>query len=184
MAVLRCVNERQAARRAALGEVIERRRSRMVALAKRVLGDEETARDAVQDASLLALRALDGFADRARLSTWLHRIVVNTALLQLRRDRRRRYEPLETLDSGAFLDVTSPPPEATVAQRQVRALVRRSIDALPPTQRTILRLRDLYDLDTVESATRLGLSPNVVKVRLHRARQALRRRLEGMALAG
>ncbi len=70
-----------------------------------------------------------------------------------------------------------------VVRRQVRALVRRSIDDLPPAQRTILQLRDLHDVDTGEAARRVGVSPNAAKVHLHRARQALRRRLEALAPA-
>lgn len=155
---------------------------RMLAVARRLLGNEDEARDALQEAFVAAFRNLDGFAGQARLSTWLHRIAVNAALMRIRRRRARPEEPIEPLLPTFLADGHQAAPavswaenaEQLVARREVRALVRRSIDRLPPTYRTVLVLRDLEELDTGEVAARLGISPNAVKVRLHRARQALR----------
>ena len=155
---------------------------RMLAVARRLLGNEDEARDALQEAFLAAFRNLDGFAGQARLSTWLHRIVVNAALMRMRRRRARPEEPIEPLLPVFLADGHQAAPavpwaetaEQLLARREVGALVRRSIDQLPPTYRTVLVMRDLEELDTGEVAARLGISPNAVKIRLHRARQALR----------
>jgi RNA polymerase sigma-70 factor (ECF subfamily) len=158
---------------------------RMLALAWRVLGDEDGARDVVQEAFASAFRAMDGFAADARLSTWLHRIVVNTALMKLRRRRRRPEEPIEPLlpafrDDGhheaafaAWGDV-----EEQLRRREVRDVVRRAIERLPDSYRTVLVLRDIEEMSTAEAARALGLTENAVKTRLHRARQALRTLLD------
>jgi RNA polymerase sigma-70 factor (ECF subfamily) len=155
---------------------------RMLAVARRLLGNEDEARDALQEAFVAAYRNLDGFAGQARLSTWLHRIVVNAALMRIRRRRARPEEPIEPLLPVFLADGHQATPAVTwgataeqlVARREIRVLVRRAIDRLPPTYRTVLVLRDLEELDTGEVAARLGISPNAVKIRLHRARQALR----------
>jgi RNA polymerase sigma-70 factor (ECF subfamily) len=155
---------------------------RMLAAARRLLRSEDDARDAVQEAFVAAFRAIDGFAGGARLSTWLHRIVLNAALMKLRSRRRRREEPLEPLlpqfaEDGHFAE----PPAAWDAaadellqRRETRALVRDAIARLPEAYRTVLVLRDLEELGTDEAAAALGVTPNTVKTRLHRARQALR----------
>jgi len=159
---------------------------RMLAVARRILRQEEEARDAVQEAYLLAFRALPRFAGESRLTTWLHRIVVNAALMRIRRRKSRPEEPLEPLlptfqqdghaavryvawDGGA---------EELLARRETRERVRAEIDRLPESYRLVLLLRDIDELDTAEVAGLLGVTPNAVKIRLHRARQALRARLD------
>ncbi|MGH7966890.1 MAG: RNA polymerase sigma factor [Candidatus Binatia bacterium] len=159
---------------------------RMLAVARRLLRNEEDARDAVQDAFLSAFRAFDDFAESAQLSTWLHRIVVNAALMKLRTRRRRPEESIDDLlpnfleDGHHAQPVTEWRETAEVAMQrgETRAIVRECIDRLPETYRTVLLLRDIEDLDTEEAARLLGISSNAVKVRLHRARQALRTLLD------
>lgn len=159
---------------------------RMLAVARRMLRSEEDARDAVQDAFLSAFRSVASFQGGARLSTWLHRIVVNAALMKLRTRRRKPEESIEDLlprfrpdghhaDPGAAWHV---PGHDVVEREQVRALVRESIDLLPESHRTILLLRDVEELDTEETARLLGITTHAVKTRLHRARQALRTLLD------
>jgi RNA polymerase sigma-70 factor (ECF subfamily) len=129
---------------------------------------------------------MDGFAGTSRLSTWLHRIVVNAALMKLRSRRRRPEESIEELlprfdETGHFTDAPSAwdgSTDRTYERAETRALVRAAIEELPPSYRTVLVLRDIEELDTEEAATMLGISQNAVKVRLHRARQALRTLLE------
>lgn len=159
---------------------------RLLAVARRLLRNEEDARDAVQDAFLGALRSLEAFEGQARVSTWLHRIVVNAALMKLRSRRRRPEEPIEAL-LPAFLEdghhaahpaEWRPDAEALLAERETREFVRASIDRLPESYRTVLILRDVEELDTAECARLLGLTGGAVKIRLHRARQALRSLLE------
>jgi RNA polymerase sigma-70 factor, ECF subfamily len=155
---------------------------RLLAVARRLLRDEEEAREALQDAFLSAFRAMNSFAGNAQLSTWLHRIVVNAALMRVRARQRVTEEPIDELlptfreDGHQQHDSVNwgIPPDVSVAQQETRALVRQCIDRLPESYRTVLLLRDIEELDTEETAQVLGLSTNAVKIRLHRARQALR----------
>lgn len=163
--------------------LVRRYGGRMLATARRFVGrDEEAARDIVQQAYLAAFRAIDTFAGAARLSTWLHRIVVNTALMTLRRQRRRPEESIEDLlprfdETGHWAEPSSQLDAGTdtlLERRETRTMVRDAIDMLPPNYRSVLLLRDIEELDTDEVAAMLGVKPSAVRVRLHRARQALR----------
>lgn len=162
----------------AFENIIRSHGGRLLATARRILGpDEDAARDAVQDAFLSAHRSLSRFRADASLSTWLHRIVVNAALMRRRSRQRRRETSIEDLlptfsDDGRHA-ATTPSPERVLEQAQLRGAVRACIDRLPDTYRTIILLRDIEDLTTEEAARALGISTNAVKVRLHRARQAL-----------
>lgn len=159
---------------------------RLLAVARRILRNEEDARDAVQEALLQAFRGLAGFAGEARLSSWLHRIVVNAALMKIRSKGRRPEESIENLlpaydEEGhqtrptSWTDGTA----TAVAERtETRELVRRRIGQLPEIYRTVLVLRDIEELDSEETARLLEITPNAVKIRLHRARQALRTLLD------
>jgi RNA polymerase sigma-70 factor, ECF subfamily len=170
----------------AFERLVRRYGGRMLATARRIVGNEDTARDVVQEACLAAFRAMDGFAGTARVSTWLHRIVVNAALMKLRSRRRRPEESIEELlprfdETGHFADAPSAwdaSTDRTYERAETRTIVRAAIEELPPSYRTVLMLRDIEELDTEEAATMLGISQNAVKVRLHRARQALRTLLE------
>jgi RNA polymerase sigma-70 factor (ECF subfamily) len=159
---------------------------RMLATARRFVGSDDDAHDVLQEAFLAAFRAIDGFAGTARLSTWLHRIVVNTALMRLRSRRRRREESIDGLlprfdEDGHWVEPAAPWDASTdevVEREETRATVRKAIDRLPTNYRTVLLLRDVEELDTDETAALLGVTANAVKTRLHRARQALRTLLE------
>lgn len=117
------------------------------------------------------------------LGTWLHRIVVNCALMKLRSQRARPEQPIEELlptfddaghRNGATFASWADDGHARLEREQRNALVRRCIDQLPDTYRTVLLLRDIEEMDTLETAELLGITENAVKIRLHRARQALR----------
>ena len=155
---------------------------RMLAVAKRLLRSEEDARDAVQDAFVSAFRSIDRFEGGSRISTWLHRIVVNASLMKLRTRRRHPEQSIEDLlphflDDGHMADPASPwravEPDGA-EQRELRALLMRKLAELPDSYRNVLLLRDIEALDTEETAEIMGISPGAVKTRLHRARQALR----------
>jgi len=162
---------------------------RLVGLARRILGDEDLARDAVQDAFLNAFRALDGFNGDARLGSWLHRIVVNAALAKLRQ-RRRRPESFLTdeFSDGAggelpeqkasMSDGESEAADDSIARRQQSELVRDCIERMTESHRTVLTLRYIEEYDTEQTARILGIAPNTVKTRLMRARDALRDTIE------
>ena len=154
---------------------------RLLAVARRFTRDEEEARDVVQTAYLNAFRALKTFEGTSQLSTWLHRIVVNTALMRLRSRRRKPEESIEALlpsflEDGHHAEQFSDwatPADRLIERRETRTLVRGCIEQLPDTYRTVLMLRDIEELSTQEVAEMLTITPTAVKVRLHRARQAL-----------
>jgi RNA polymerase sigma-70 factor, ECF subfamily len=169
---------------AAFEELVRTYSPRLLGLARRIVGNDEDARDVIQDALLSAFRSIDRFQGNARLGTWLHRIVVNTALMKLRRRRRKPEESIEPLlpafqSDGHFAEqfsvwTASEGADVALSRTETRELVRRLIDQLPDSFRTVLLLRDIEGLDTEETARLLDTTPNAVKIRLHRARQALR----------
>jgi RNA polymerase sigma-70 factor (ECF subfamily) len=154
---------------------------RLLAVARRICRNEEDARDVVQSAYLSAFRSLAGFEGAAQLSTWLHRIVVNSALMRLRTQRRRPEESIEELlpsfqEDGHHVEQFSEwtlPADRLIEREQSRAMVRECISELPESYRQVLLLRDIEELSTDETAKLLGTTATAVKVRLHRARQAL-----------
>jgi RNA polymerase sigma-70 factor, ECF subfamily len=160
--------------------------ARLLIVAQGILRNEEDARDAVQEAFLSAFQQIGNFRGLSRLGTWLHRIVVNTALGRLRSRQRHPQESIESLlpHFGEGEHQIDPPvpwkatPETGLQQQESRELVHRCISQLPESYRTVLLLRDIEGLDTEETAQMLGISPGVVKTRLHRARQALRSLLD------
>jgi RNA polymerase sigma-70 factor (ECF subfamily) len=177
----------------AFEELVRGASPRLLATLRRMLRSEEDAREALQETFLSAFRALERFEGQARLSTWLHRIAVNTALMKLRSRRRHPEEPIDDLlprfDAGGHrLPEPAAPPlpaDETLDGERRRALVRRCIDRLPEAHRSVLLLRDIEELGTGEAARALGISADAAKTRLHRARQALRELLvrEGVLAA-
>ena len=154
---------------------------RMLVVARRYVGNEEDAKDVVQTAYLSAFRAVNQFQGVCQLSTWLHRIVVNTALMKLRSRRRKPEESIEVLlpafqEDGHHVEQFSDwsaPADRLMERKETRATVRACIEQLPENYRSVLMLRDIEELSTQEAADMLGTTPTAVKVRLHRARQAL-----------
>lgn len=164
----------------------------LLAVCRRIVRNEEDARDAVQDAFVNAWKSLPRFEAGSRLSTWLHRIAVNACLMRLRSRRRKPEEPIEdllpsfledghqTVDSAPWLE----PADVVLDRKQLAAVVRQQIERLPDTYRVVLLLRDIEGLDTAQAAEALGVTENAVKLRLHRARQALRTLLDPMLRKG
>jgi RNA polymerase sigma-70 factor (ECF subfamily) len=158
----------------------------MRAVALRLLMDEADADDAVQDAFLSAFRSLDTFEGRAELGTWLHRITINAALMKLRTKRRRNETDLEDLlpeftANGAFSvaqDHWGEGADKPALRAELCRQVRDHIDELPTKFRTPLLLRDIEGLSHKEIGHALDVSENAAKLRVHRARQALRALLQ------
>jgi RNA polymerase sigma-70 factor, ECF subfamily len=154
---------------------------RLLAVARRLMRNDEDARDVVQSAYLSAFRALSDFEGACQLSTWLHRIVVNTALMKLRSRRRKPEESIEDLlpafqADGHHVEQFSDwgtPAHRLLEQKETRGRVRACIRQLPENYREVLMLRDIEELSTQEVADALSMTATAVKVRLHRARQAL-----------
>jgi len=165
--------------------------SRLLAIARRYLRQEEDARDAVQEAFVAAFRSISRFQGTSSLSTWLHRIVINCCLMKLRSGRRRPETSIEELlprfdETGhRVLDAAElpEPAEAAIEREETRRRVRTAIARLPERYRAVLLLRDIEEVSTADAARMLKLTPNAVKIRLHRARQALRTLLLEKSLA-
>jgi RNA polymerase sigma-70 factor, ECF subfamily len=163
---------------------------RMLAVARHFLHDEEAARDAVQDAFLSAFRGIGRFDGEAQLATWLHRIVVNAALMKLRTRRRKPEQSIEPMLPGFTEDghhasrpvvAWTDSAEQSLLRREAREQVRAAIGGLPESYRTVLLLRDIEERSTREAADLVGISENALKLRLHRARQALATSLRTVA---
>jgi RNA polymerase sigma-70 factor (ECF subfamily) len=172
-------------------EVVRLYGGRMLAVARRFLQQEQDAQDAVQDAFLSAFKAIDRFEGSSKLSTWLHRIVVNAALMKLRSRQRHPERPIEDLlpkfDHDGHrhaADGWATTIDTTAADRETREFVRQKINELPDSYRTVLLLRDIEELSTEEAADQLGITPGAVKTRLHRARLALRELIDGHLTPG
>lgn len=155
---------------------------RLLAVARRFMRNEEDARDCLQDALLSAFCSIDRFEGKAKLGTWLHRIVVNACLMRLRSKKRRPEElvvpQLREFDDYGFrigpTEMASANAQELLESEEVRQQVRKEIDGLPENYRIVLVLRDIEEFNAAETAEMLGLTPGAVKVRLHRARLALR----------
>jgi RNA polymerase sigma-70 factor (ECF subfamily) len=160
----------------------------MLKLAERLLGDRGLAEDAVQDAFISAFRGLDKFEGRSSLKTWLHRITVNAALTKLRQLKRRaelsidedqpEFDQYECRIEAPWHYLASL--EDVIENDDLRKRVNDCINTLPDSYRIVLQLRDIEGYDTREVAEQLEISEANVKVRLHRARAALKIRLEPM----
>ena len=135
----------------------------------------------MQQTYLNAFANLHQFRGQAQFSTWLTRIAVNESLARVR--RRGKYEPFDETDSpvDAFTTVSPPDPEQQAFTGELRHLLEGAIDTLPDGAREVFMLRDVEGLSTAESAAVLGVSDDVVKTRLSRARAALRQALYEMA---
>lgn len=171
---------------AAFEELVRTYGPRLLVIARRYFPQEADANDALQDAFLSAFKGLPRFEGASRLGTWLHRITVNACLMKLRSRRRRPETSIDELLPEFLPDghrrnpggPWKPIEQSGIERTEVRSLVRSMIDQLPDQYRDVLLLRDVENLDTEEAAEVLGISPNAVKTRLHRARQALRTLLD------
>jgi RNA polymerase sigma-70 factor (ECF subfamily) len=149
----------------AFNELVRRHRQRMWAVALRTLGEPEEAADAVQDACLSAFRAAGSFRGDSKVTTWLHRIVVNACLDRLRRRAARPTVPLpEQLPAD---------PRDLLAERETGLEVQQALAQLPDEQRVALVLVDLQGLSIEEAASVLGVPGGTVKSRCFRGRARL-----------
>jgi RNA polymerase sigma-70 factor (ECF subfamily) len=171
---------------AAYEQLVRENTPRLLAVARRFLRNEEDARDAVQEGFMSAFKALPRFEGGSQVSTWLHRIVVNAALMKLRTKKRKPERSIEDLlpaykEDGhpqEFFEAWRETGQDVAIREEERRLVRQAIDELPDNYRNVLLLRDIEGVDTGETARLLDLTPGAVKTRLHRARLALRQLLD------
>ncbi len=149
----------------AFDELVRRHRQRMWAVALRTLGNPEDAADAVQDACLSAFRAAGSYRGDARVTTWLHRIVVNACLDRVRRQAVRPTVPLP--------EQLPPDPRDLFTERETGIVVQQALAALPDDQRLAIVLVDLQGLSVEEAASVLGVPGGTVKSRCFRGRARL-----------
>ena len=157
---------------------------RLFRMARAIVGQDADAEDVVQEAWVRALGSLDQFRGDAAFGTWLTRILINEAYGRVRSrkpnvDFTADAEPAIRAHILKFPAASSrPDPETTVANDQTRRILERAIDALPEPFRVIFVARVVEEMSVDETAALLGLKPETVKTRLHRARAKLRAALE------
>lgn len=168
--VVRCV----IAGNVTLFEVLMRRHNQRIARAVRaILGRDDEVEDVMQQAYLNAYEHLHQFAGDARFITWLTRIAVNEALAR-RRKRGRFFNDGDDEMTMESLESTVPDPEQQAAGSELREAMEREVEALPDAFRVVVVMRDVEGMSTGETAASLGISEDLVKTRLHRARTMLR----------
>jgi RNA polymerase sigma-70 factor, ECF subfamily len=159
--------------RQAFDELVRRTFVDTFTLARRLTGNEEDARDVVQEAYLRAWKGIGKFRGEAAFSTWLYRITANAAASNVSRRRRHRAEPFgddfEPADAGAEASISRGAESAEALDR-----ISAALDDLPAKLRSVVVLKDVYGLSHEAIADELGISVSAAKVRLHRARRKLR----------
>lgn len=168
---------------AAYAELVERFSSTIYNLALRMMGDRHEAEEVLQETFISAFRAVNRFEGRSMLGTWLYRIAYNAALMRL----RKRRLPTTSIDEPIWTDEGDEVPRQLVDWRglpddlaqsgEFRVVLDAAVATLSETLRSVFVLRDIEGLSTAEVAEVLGLTETNVKVRLHRARLALREKL-------
>jgi RNA polymerase sigma-70 factor (ECF subfamily) len=170
------VTAAKAGDRGAFDELVKATYAETYTLAYRLTGNEEDARDVVQDAYLRAYKGIRRFRGDAAFSTWLYRITANCAATATRKRSRQRHEELtddrDLRDYRPEID-----PEARIDADFDRDRLVAALQSLPADMRAVVVLRDVYDLPHEAIAAELGISEGAAKVRLHRARRKLRERL-------
>ena len=169
----------------AFNQLVERWEASIHALAYRVLGREDDARDVCQEAFLRAFRGLARFKRQAKFSSWLYRIALNLCNDRLRRERRVGFvqspDDFETTDRAA-VDPISETVEDLIHRRQLGRAVSQAMALLPPEQRTVIVLKEYHDLTFREIAELVGCPLSTVKTRLYQGLSVLRKRLERKGL--
>ena len=169
---------------AAIRAILQANNRRLFRLARGILRNDSEAEDVVQETYVRALTHLDDFRGDSSLATWLGRIAINEALGRLR--RQRPSVDVDTLAPGVLeaqiiqfpLSGASEDPEKSMAQREIQHVVEHAIDELPEAFRIVFISRVIEGMNVEETAEILGLKPETVKTRLHRARTMLRDNVE------
>ena len=170
----------------AVRRIVQTHNRKLYRVARAVLHDDSEAEDVVQETYVRALSNLDRFRGDSSLATWLTRIAVNEALGRLRRRRPKvELDALDTAQERDRMQVIPFPgtrgegdPEQAAARQEIRRLLERAIDQLAEPFRIVFVLRDIEELSVEETAEQLGLRPETVRTRLHRARTQLRKTLD------
>ena len=178
------VRRAQARDEAALRAIMQANNRRLYRLARGILRSDSEAEDVVQDTYVRAFTHLDGFRGESGLSTWLSRIAINEALGRLRKATPQvEWSALpETMLEAQIiqfpLSSAAGDPEKSMAQREIQRVVEHAIDELPDPFRMVFIARVMEGMNVEETAELLGVRPETVKTRLHRARTMLRENVE------
>ena len=163
--------------RAAVEELLSRYEANIYRFGLRMCGNEDAAREVLQETLLAAFRNLATFRGEASISTWLYQIARSFCIKE-----RRGEHPTEPLEgkTGERLSESSAAPDARAHAKEIGAALSAAIAALPPEQREVLVLRDVEGLGAEEAAAVLGIEVGALKSRLHRARMELRAGLSAL----
>jgi RNA polymerase sigma-70 factor (ECF subfamily) len=149
-----------------------------------IVKNEADAEDAVQEAVISSYRYLSSFRGHAKFSTWLTTIAINEGRKRLRKAKTAAEESIEEEVEGQDGDFTPAPltdwrevPLEALERKELREALRTAVAELPDIYRHVFILRDLEELNIEETSQAMGISVGVVKVRLHRARIMLQKRL-------
>lgn len=159
-------------------QFVTEHQSRVYGVALRVVSDPDLAADVVQETFLRAWRGLARFRGDSSISTWLHRITVNTALTARRRAARNRGPSLDSVDEVVAEATPYVDPERRGEVLDLRVRLEEALDKLPPGHKAVVILKDVEGWSHVEIAERLGITESAAKVRLHRAHRRLAHYLE------
>jgi RNA polymerase sigma-70 factor (ECF subfamily) len=164
--------------------IMSRYNRRLYRIARGIVRNDSDAEDVVQEAYVKAFMHLADFRGEASLATWLSRITINEALGRLRRKRTRK-EVAQIDDQRTQAEIipfpqmtTQEDPEKTMAQREILQLVEQATDNLPENFRLVFITRVIEGMNVEETAEILGIPPETVKTRLHRARKLVREQLD------
>ena len=165
--------------------LMRRYNGKLFRIARSIVKDDSDAEDVLQDAYMDAYRHIDDFRGDSQVATWLTRIVINQALMRLRKEKRRSViVPFREPGSGeaerAEVDVadrTTESPSSRLLRGEIRRILERRIDELPLSFRTVFIMREVEDMSVEETAEALGIAPATVRSRLFRARALLRESL-------
>jgi RNA polymerase sigma-70 factor, ECF subfamily len=150
---------------------------RMLRLALRITGDPDEAENVLQESFITACNRIDDFQGLSSLNTWMYRIVMNNALMALRK-KKANVVPLDDGHEATAIADPKTEPIHEIMTAELQESLNRALLQLPETLRTAFVLREIEGLSTREAAETLEISESALKVRLHRARQALRDHLE------
>lgn len=166
----------------AFGELVQRHEGKIYGLCLKMLGNAEDAEDCLQEVFIKAFRALPGFREEARFSTWLYRIAYNESLMRIRKKKLDTVpidRPVELGEGSVDREIAdwTMDPRSDVMNDELSGILIRHVNELDPDNRIVFLLRDVHGLSTSDTAETLGLTVPAVKSRLHRARLFLRERL-------